>query len=217
MAIFNNRTDGPGFVVSYVPESDVKPHGAEFMEGKPYMLRIGDSFQNPSPSILRNLFFPRSSARLQIGVHADWQGIELRHDTNVPGDIGILFRMTIYNAGVVSAKDVFVIVDLEPLALEIEIPYGATKTATESGVGLEFTRLLHPSSHAPLCAVRQRVNVGTRTSTGEKHLVPRPTTFAVTFQVVAADMQRLKLRASLSDWDIDHKRRIWAMPSGGNT
>jgi predicted HTH transcriptional regulator len=63
-AIFDNGSTGPGFVVSYVPESDVKPHRAELMEGKPYMLRIGDTFKNPSPAILRNLFFPRSSARV---------------------------------------------------------------------------------------------------------------------------------------------------------
>lgn len=64
-AIFDNGRRGPGFVVSYVPESDVKPHRAELMEGTPYMLRIGDTFKNPSPAILRNLFFPRSSARLR--------------------------------------------------------------------------------------------------------------------------------------------------------
>lgn len=111
-----------------------------------------------------------------------------------------------------SAKDIIVIVDLDPLALEIETPFRVTKTETEFGVGIECTRPLHPSSNGPLCAVLQRVGVGTRTSTGEKLLVPRPTTFAASFHIFAADMQPLKVRATITEWNIDHKERVWAVP-----
>lgn len=211
-AFFEGGASGPGFVVSYVPESDVKPHRAEFIDGKPYMLRIGDTFKNPSPALLRNLFFPRSSTQLRVSVTPDWQAIELRPGMNFSDDIEILYRFAIHNAGLVTAKDVFVIVQMEPLALELETPYGAAKVATDFGVGIDHSRPLHPSSTAPLCAVRHRVGVGTRTSTGEHLLVPRPTSFAASFQIFAADTPPQMVRATITEWDIDHKQQKWAMP-----
>lgn len=213
-AIFDNGNDGAGYVVSYVPESQVKPHRAELMEGKPYILRIGDRFTNPSPAILRNLFFPRASTRLRIAVQADWQGIERNPGVWV-SDIEILYRMTIHNAGVATAKELFVIVDIDPLANPIETPYGSTQAETPVGTGIVLTRPLHPSSSAPLCALRQRVSIGTRTSTGESLIVPRPTRFAAEFQIFAADMQPVRLRVALTEWNIDHKEQVWAVPHLG--
>ena len=64
IATFARSDAGDGFVVCFVPESETKPHRAEMLEGKPYMLRIGDSFRNPSPSILRSLFFPGSNPQM---------------------------------------------------------------------------------------------------------------------------------------------------------
>lgn len=210
-AIFNDGTSGPGFVVAYIPESSLKPLRAEHMEGKPYMLRIGDTFKNPSPAILRNLFFPRSSAQLSVAVQPRWTGIERRPGMAVQ-DIEIQYLVTIHNGGVVSAKDIFFIVDMSPYVLEVETPYGATKVETEAGIGIEYTRFLHPSSKIQICAIRHRVGVGTRTSTGEDLLVPRSTNFAATFHLFAADMQPVKLRAVVSDWDIDRKELKWAKP-----
>ena len=210
VAIFDNGTDGPGFVVSCIPEGNVKPHRAEFVEGKPYMLRIGDTFKNPSPAILRNLFFPRASGQLSIAVQPDWTGIERRAGTQV-SDIEILYRVTLHNVGIATAKDIFVIVDMDPFVLDLETPYGATKTETDIGIGIDYARPVHPSSKAPLCAIRHRVGVGTRTSTGENLFVHRPTNFAVTFQVFAADMQPLIVRAVITEWDVDRKQRKWAL------
>lgn len=211
-AVFESGDSGPGFVVSYVPESEVKPIRAENMENKPYMLRIGDSFKIPSPSLLRNLFFPRSSAKLHVGVQPEWQGIQRQPGMVPPSDIGMMHRVTLHNAGLVTAKDIFVIIDMDPMVLDIETPYRSSKTETDLGIGIEYERPLHPSSNCQLCVIRHPVGVSTRTSTGPHMLVPRPTTFAASIQVFATDMEPLKLRVQLTEWNIDHKERVWAMP-----
>ena len=211
--IFDNGTDGPGFVVSFIPESNVKPHRAELMEGKPYMLRIGDSFKNPSPSILRNLFFPRSSARLNVAVEPEWEPIEASpHSANLPVDIEIRYRITLHNSGLVSAKDIFIIVETVPMSLPIETPYRSTKTETEFGTGIDYQRPLHPSSNGLLCTVRHRVGLSTRTSLPKSTYVPRLTEFTASFQIFAADMTPIKLHAIVTDRELDNRRKKWAVP-----
>jgi hypothetical protein len=216
-AVFDTGNDGPGFVISFVPESDVKPHRAEYMEGKPYMLRIGDTFKNPSPSILRNLFFPRSHARLGVSVVPDWDPISRWAGSEAPRDIEIRYRMTLHNSGIVSARDVFAILETTPPKLVIETPYKSTKTQTQFGTGIEYTRPLHPMSAGSLGLVRQRVGVTTRTSTGESTLVPRATHFAATFHIYCADTVPVILRAIVTDREVDERATKWAEPvsSGG--
>ncbi len=59
-----------GFVVCYVPESDTKPHRSEWGKGdvKKFNIRIGDSTQECTVPILRQLFYPKVSSRIQITV-----------------------------------------------------------------------------------------------------------------------------------------------------
>ena len=212
-AIFDSGTAGPGFVVSFVPESDVKPHRAELMDGKPYMLRIGDSFKNPSPSILRNLFFPRSSARLNVAVEPEWEPITVStQSARLPPDIEIRYRMTLHNSGLVSAKDIFIIVETVPMSLTIETPYRSTQTETEFGTGIEYQRPLHPSSNGLLCTVRHRVGLSSRTSLPESTYVPRPTEFRASFQIFAAAMIPIKSLAIVTDRELDNRRKKWAVP-----
>ncbi len=54
----DSDADGQGFVVCYVPESDYKPHRSE-ASGKRWVMRVGDSFVDVPPPVLRNLFFPQ--------------------------------------------------------------------------------------------------------------------------------------------------------------
>jgi hypothetical protein len=216
-AIFDVGTSGAGYVVSFVPQSDVKPHRAEHVAGKPYVLRIGDRFVNPSPAILRNLFFPRSSARLGISVHPVWQGIDVTHLSLVPlREMEVLYRASIYNDGIVTAKDVFVIAETTPASLGIEVPYRATKTGTSSGIGtgIEYTLPLHPSSIHPLCVIRRQVESTIRTSGNAKFLVPSPTTLAASFQIFAADMKPLMLKVTVTDFALDQMQQVCAGPVG---
>jgi hypothetical protein len=65
-------TQPKGFVACLIPESEFKPHRAEFSH-KNYYIRAGDSSVIPSPSLLRSLFFPK--ARMDV-----WLNIESRVD-----------------------------------------------------------------------------------------------------------------------------------------
>jgi hypothetical protein len=58
---------GQGFVVCYVPESDYKPHRTE-LGGKRWVMRIGDSFVDVPPSVLRSLFFPHRHSYISMYV-----------------------------------------------------------------------------------------------------------------------------------------------------
>jgi hypothetical protein len=49
---------GKGFVVCFVPESQYKPHRTE-IGGRRWMMRVGDSFVDVPPPVLRSLFFPQ--------------------------------------------------------------------------------------------------------------------------------------------------------------
>lgn len=66
---------GPGFVVCHIPESQHKPHRAEFLENKPYKIRTGSNFIDPNPSHLRSMFFPQPqrSATITLDVARDFQ------------------------------------------------------------------------------------------------------------------------------------------------
>lgn len=61
-----------GFVVCFIPESDSKPHRSEFSknEGKRFNLRMGDTTQECSVSILRQLFYPKINQRIIVEIEA---------------------------------------------------------------------------------------------------------------------------------------------------
>lgn len=212
VAIHETGDTGPGFVVSYVPESDVKPHRAELMDNKPYYLRVGDSFHNPSPSLLRNLFFPRSSTKLRVSVQPDWQQVNVPMAAPPPRDMEIIYRFHLHNAGIVTARDIFLIIETEPEGLAIETPFKVNKAETEFGTGIDFPRPLHPSSNSHVCAVRYRVAASNRTSLPLTAFVPQLTNFAANFTIYAADMQPSKLRVEVGDRDLDLKRKKWFFP-----
>lgn len=92
-----------GVVVCFVPESNFKPHRAE-AAGKQYYIRAGDSFHVPSISLLRTLFYPEYHAHLWPELTATW-------------DDGGHIRVEgfIHNAGVATAKNVIVHVEVSVL------------------------------------------------------------------------------------------------------
>ncbi len=198
-----SRADGAGFVVCLIPESDSKPHRAELLTNKPYKIRIADSFQHLSPSLLRNLFYPRASTSLQIDIFPDWTAIE--PGGPVPAKIEVLYLVKIRNTGVITARDLFVVVRTLPYGLKIDLPYGASKVDTHDGHGIDFGRPLHPSSYAQLCLVRQTVGVATMHQGNEPRYVPGVRGFEAEFDVFASDMRPLKLKTGLGDWDIERK------------
>lgn len=192
------RSDGTGFILCFIPESETKPHRAEMLENKPYKIRIADAFVNPSPSLLRSLFFPQSSPRLEIDIHPVVPQIDQDHP---PSSVEILYRVNLRNTGFVSAKDIFVVMSTIPHDLKIEPPYGNKIVDSQNGTGIECTRPLHPSSISQLCAIRHRVPVTQRHQSNSRTHVPSVDRFEATFDVFAGDMIPLRLRTIFGDMD----------------
>lgn len=201
VAVFAIGTSGPGFVVSHIPESDSKPHRCELLENKPYMLRVGDSFKIPSPSILRNLFYPRSSPSLQINVECQWKEPS---GSVPPNEMEVWYRIHLKNTGLVSAKDMYVIAKGLPHNLTLECPYGTTESDTDLGRGIEIKRPLQPHISFPIGVFRQKVGV----SHGGHGFRPRIAgrVFSAYFQVFAEDMVPLKQQVEFGDRDV-HERK----------
>jgi hypothetical protein len=201
VAVYASGNSGPGFVVSYIPESDAKPHRAENMKNTPYMMRIGDSFIIPSPSILRNLFYPRSAPQLQILAGCEWQ----EPSTHIePTDMEIWFRLHLKNVSAVTARDIFVIVKTLPLGLAIDCPNRVSTTETEFGTGIEVNRVLQPYCSASIGLYRYKVGISHGGSGFRPRVLGR--VFAAYFQIFANDMLPSKQQVAFGDMDVDFRR-----------
>ena len=84
----------------------------------------------PSSSILRNLFYPKSSPQLQLSVRCEWDPLP---PTAEPVDIEVRYRLIVRNTGSVSASGVFIVPATIPTGLPFNCPYQVTKTETEFG------------------------------------------------------------------------------------
>ncbi len=83
---------GSGYVVCYVPDGPHKPYRAESDEH--YYLRIGSHCRRPSPTVLRYMFYPQVSARLEISM------------ISTPTPAGpVRFAATLHNRGTGTAKE----------------------------------------------------------------------------------------------------------------
>lgn len=193
-----SRTDGTGFVVCLVPESDAKPHRAELLTNKPYKIRIADSFQHLSPSMLRNLFFPRSSAQLWIEIEPQWSFPE--NARTVSSNQIIHHRVTLHNSGQASARDLFAIVATVPNGLEIATPYKRNAVPLDNQIGIEHLGLIHPMSRSLLCSIKQPTTI--RTQYDSNRIVPACSSIKVQFQLFATDMSPAKISIEVGDRDI---------------
>ena len=84
---FDPDNKDKGFVVCFIPESPFKPYRAD-AAGRNYYIRAGDSFQVPSVSLLRRLFYPEFHAIL-------WPELKVKNT-----DSGIIVEGYIHNSGV---------------------------------------------------------------------------------------------------------------------
>lgn len=142
---------GEGFVVCFIPESRNKPHRAEQQKNKPYMIRVGDSFVVPNPSLLRQMFYPSVAPRIRIDVAPR---IEER---NIGGHqvFQACFYARIANEGRATASDLFVRARsnwgqdyMNDGHHWIQIP------GLGDSVGFQCVRPFHPGSEVDLCHLR---------------------------------------------------------------
>lgn len=196
------RIDGRGFVVCYVPESENKPHRAEQVKNKPYLIRIADSFQNPSPSLLRSLFFPKSATKLEVVVISKWQDVSAGDYANPPPHIRVVFEVKMRNQGLVSAKDIYARIK-HSLPVEVAGPYTAGIERGTRDVGIEHPRPLHPSSNAQLCTLTYLAGVAKVVQKNDTYWRPAVEKMSLEIDVYAADMTPLYLSVTFDDWEID--------------
>lgn len=92
-----------GFVVTHVPESSFKPHRSE-QDGKKFFLRMGDSGQECSVAILRQLFYPVVTPRIEVTFRAmpkpdDFPRVRLMAGMSVEPASDDLIHIRVENTG----------------------------------------------------------------------------------------------------------------------
>ena len=112
-----------GFVVCLIPESNHKPHRAEFA-GKQYYFRAGDDFLPAEPGLLRTLFYPQTrpfiSVKVKLSFKLDPADLEEIYraapsvdlfNTLVNGTSSLSLDVILHNSGSATAKDLYILVE----------------------------------------------------------------------------------------------------------
>jgi len=142
--------DGRGFVVCFVPESEHKPHRAEFCKNKPYYIRTGDDFVVMPPSVLRSMFFPRAIPRYAVRIRC--RGRNLHNATIAKIDITVI----IHNTGNATASEPFIVLRTRAwgnTAPSVHAHLGWSHLHVEDGIGLVSRASIHPGATAPTIGV----------------------------------------------------------------
>jgi hypothetical protein len=139
-----------GFVVCLVPESEFRPHRAEYVENKPYYLRVADSFIVTPVSVLRSMFYPRSKSFLRahvcprslldgMGTRAHWHWL-----------------IRIENTGTATAKYVCVFVNSRLNLASMTLGRETTRGQTSFGAPIFWCeRPIHPGGFHELFTYRE--------------------------------------------------------------
>ncbi len=178
-----DKDTGAGFVVCYVPESDYKPHRSELVKHKPYYMRAGESFVIPSPSLLRNWFYPKSSPQLMIGIKPGW------HTGEAPGERWS-FDVSIANRGTSTARDIYITIPIEPGTGVDRRPI-STCSAAHGVARIRLLESLHPGMQEPLC----RITIQPYEQAFDVHRISRPypipgSPIQLEFTIYCADNER---------------------------
>ena len=138
-----------GFVVCLIPESDSKPHRSEFGKdgnARRFYLRIGDSTQECTLPLLRQLFYPRYSPKLTATLKLKRPALSKNHACISNGTMNQkrLVGVKIHNAGVSSIFDMYVRVQCDAHTVYQDRPgvimeeVGTMKTDTSLHPSLDF-------------------------------------------------------------------------------
>ena len=92
-----------GFLVCLVPESEYKPHRSE-LNGKRWFMRIGDSFVDVPPTVLRSLFFPQRHSYIFFRI------ARTKSEVVPGGAFRATYQLRLFNEGPASAQQMLVVV-----------------------------------------------------------------------------------------------------------
>ena len=144
---------GQGFVVCLIPEGQHKPYRAE--SGRQYyFIRSGTSFQNANPSLLRTMFFPKTSPDLRLHVNCIiWPKNQVDPNYCRPPSVVFqaIFRVTVENKGVASAEGLTIFCHADESQgvggnwNESDFHSWKLVSSINTPIGLGYSNLLHPS------------------------------------------------------------------------
>jgi hypothetical protein len=139
-----------GFVVCYVPESDYKPHRAETAGSKRWVMRIGDSFVDVPPPVLRSLFYPqRNSYVIASAIRTP----KLLYRDGPLKTVAAEFSIDAICEGPASAdKPVFIVKLSRGWTAKRLTPRG-TSEGSRRGYIIQLTQAFHPGQRIELCEV----------------------------------------------------------------
>lgn len=171
----NDPSEGDkGFVVCLIPESNFKPHRTEYLKNKPYYIRAGDDFVIPSPSLLRQLFFPQSHSYLWVEVSAKWDASVTVGEWGDPVESGhVEFEVRIHNTGTSTAKELYIVIQSSNQhAYGISHEDWDTKNNPQGLLALEAKRPLHPGVVSELVNLSFNTGVIVREVNVDPRVIP---------------------------------------------
>jgi schlafen family protein len=131
-----------GFVICMIPQSEFCPHRAEYVENKPYYLRVNDNFMVMPAAVLRSMFYPRPKPYLRVYISVRSR----RNDLGTPVSWDWLMR--IENSGTATARDLVIFVH-SPLAFnDLYLSPDCSPCRMASGAySILCNRAIHPGGH----------------------------------------------------------------------
>ena len=187
---------GDGVVVCYIPEGDHKPYRAEYATGKPYVVRVSDSFQVLSTSMLRSLFYPNVAPVFEIQVSPNWT----QESLNSRAHLNLGYEVVLKNRGNSSAKSVVVVVHHDPKLFGIETQVDFFKFNANPGYCIELSRSLHPRQSRLVARI---FRAGTpRISPSTNMLAPMFSYLEINFDVFAENAEPVTFHVAFTEAEI---------------
>ncbi|MCC7420004.1 MAG: hypothetical protein IT428_06985 [Planctomycetaceae bacterium] len=146
---------------------------------------------------------------LQLDVLPDWSEPSPPPHQRVEA-IEVRYTVNIRNTGIVTAKDIHVVLSMVPPAIKVEAPYKVEVNKIGKNTSVEFPYSVHPMSTKQVCVIRQNAGVA-RTVGGREQFTPHLDGVEIIFDVFAADMMPLRLRAVLDDRQIEFRHQVTAV------
>lgn len=148
---------GKGFVVCYVPESAYKPHRAELGSGKRWVMRIGDSFVDVPPSVLRSLFYPHRHSYLFMRAN---NNIRVAPNVSLKTVAKANFSPRLYNEGPATIENLFVLVK-HVEGMTVNVPRSWPGGRGPTGWEVQYPNPIHPGQMAEFCGITVEFPVDT--------------------------------------------------------
>lgn len=196
------ETEVKGYVACFVPQSTRKPHRAESVKNKPFIMRVSDNFVIPSVAMLRSLFYPGATTQLRSIWKPEWSPLPTATSENSI----IQIRLSLANIGFTTAREVFLIFSSKQASLDLN--WSCESTATSYGQGALLKRPLHPQAVQELGGAILNCSPVQRNRAGERTVVPAFRPFSAELQIYASDMPPVHEYIQFSEDDLEFRREL---------